>query len=187
MAELDGLPTLSGRQCAPEPMDTRCRHLFQIIDMLVATKFDLKERRVMIDVESLELPENDGGVFRRELLVLAVIIQRSGQNRIALFRSELLERAYAGFQLHLLGQLGEVPLRLGRRQAPAFLDDGHIKLQYAMRTDPKRCVSIMVGNLEVVAKVLLTAELAGFDGLLVIDRVVSEGPFGECGRQGSSH
>lgn len=61
--------------------------------MLGATKFDLKERRVMIDVVSLKLLENDGSVFRRELLVLQIVVQSARQDRIALFRGELLERA----------------------------------------------------------------------------------------------
>jgi len=87
----------------------------------------------------------------------------------------------------MLGQLGEVTLRLGRRQAPAFLHDRYIELQYAMGADPKCCVGIVIGDLEVIAKVLLTAEFAGFDRLLVIDRVVSEGPFVERSRQGCRH
>jgi hypothetical protein len=78
-------------------------------------------------------------------------------------------------------------LRLARRQAPAFLHDGHGELQYAMGADPKCCVGIVISDLEVIAKVLLTAEFAGFDGLLVIDRVVSEGPSVERSRRGSLH
>lgn len=166
-------------------MDARGRHLSEIVDMLGATKFDLEERRVMIDVESLKLPENDGGVFGGKLLVPAVVIQSARQDRIAFFRGELLQCADAGFQLHLLGQFGEVTLRLGRRQTPTFLHDRHIELQYAMGTEPKCCVGIAVSDLEAIAKVLLTAEFADFDWLLVIDRVVSEGPFVESSRQGS--
>lgn len=64
---------------------TRAVGICEIVDMLGATKFDLKERRVMIDIESLELLENDGGVFGGKLLVLAVVVQRARQDRIALF------------------------------------------------------------------------------------------------------
>ncbi|MBS9721460.1 hypothetical protein JYU29_12270 [Tianweitania sp. BSSL-BM11] len=187
MTQFNSLAPLGGRQRGPEPMDARGRHLFQIFDMLCAAKLDLEERRVMIDVEGLKLPEHDGGLFGGKLLVLAVVIQSARQDRIAFFRGELLQRADAGFQLHLLGQRGEVTLRLGRRQAPTFLHDRHIELQYAMGTDPKRCVGIVVGDLEVIAKVLLTAEFTGVDGLLMIDRVVGEGPFVERSRQGSRH
>jgi hypothetical protein len=38
-------------------------HMSKILDVLSATKLDLKERWVMIDVERLELPENDGSIF----------------------------------------------------------------------------------------------------------------------------
>ncbi len=70
---------------------------------------------MMIDIERLELPEDDGGVFRCQLFVLAVVIQRARQNWITLLGGELLQRADAGFQLHLLGQLRKVTFRLGRR------------------------------------------------------------------------
>jgi hypothetical protein len=43
MAQFNGLTTLGGRQCTPEAMDARGRHLSEIVDMLGATKFDLKE------------------------------------------------------------------------------------------------------------------------------------------------
>lgn len=187
MTQFNSLATLGGRQRGPEPMDARGRHLFQIVDMLGAAKLDLKERRVMIDVESLKLPEDDGSVFRGELLVLAIVIQSARQDGIVFFCSKLFKCADAGFQLHLLGQLGEVTLCLGRRQASAFLDDRHIELKYAVGADPKRRICIVIGDLEVVAKVLLTAEFTGFDGLFVIDRVIGEGPLVERGRQGSRH
>lgn len=187
MTQFNSLATLGGRQRGPEPMDARGRHLFQIIDMLGAAKLDLEERRVMIDVEGVKLPEHDGGVFRRELLVLAIVIQSPRQDGIGLFRGKLFECADAGFQLHLLGQLGEVTFRLGWRQAPPFLHDRHVELKYAVGADPKRRIGIVIGDLEVVAKVLLTAEFTGFDGLHVIDRVVGEGPLVERGRQGSRH
>lgn len=47
--------------------------------MLRATKFDLKKRRVVVDVERLELPENDGSVLGGQLLVLTVVIQSARQ------------------------------------------------------------------------------------------------------------
>ena len=54
-------------------MDARGRHLFQIVDMLGAAK---------LDFESLKLPEDDGSVFRGELLVLAIVIQNARQDGI---------------------------------------------------------------------------------------------------------
>lgn len=156
-------------------MDARGRHLFQIVDMLGAAK---------LDFESLKLPEDDGSVFRGELLVLAIVIQNARQDGIVFLCSKLFKCADAGFQLHLLGQLGEVTLCLGRRQASAFLDDRHIELKYAVGVDPKRRICIVIGDLEVVAKILLTAELTGFDGLFVIDRVVGERPLFERSRLG---
>ncbi|MTH89678.1 hypothetical protein GL283_19500 [Paracoccus sp. DK398] len=84
MTQFNSLATLGGRQRGPEPMDARGRHLFQIVDMLGAAKLDLKERRVMIDVESLKLPEDDGSVFGGELLVLAIVIQSARQDRVLL-------------------------------------------------------------------------------------------------------
>lgn len=187
MTQFNSLATLGGRQRGPEPMDARGRHLFQIVDMLGAAKLDLKERRVMIDVESLKLPEDDGGVFGGELLVLAIVIQSARQDRVLLFRGKLFKGADARFQLHLLGQLGEVTLCLGWRQAPTFLHDRHVELKYAVRSDPKRRIGIVIGDLEVVAKVLLAAEFTGFDRLLVIYCVVGEGPLVERSRQGSRH
>lgn len=187
MTQFNSLATLGGRQRGPEPMDARGRHLFQIVDMLGATKLDLEERRVMIDVEGLKLPEHDGGVFRGELLILAIVIQSARQDRIVFFCSKLFKCADAGFQLHLLGQLGEVALRFGWRQAPPFLHDRHVELKYAVGADPKRRIGIVIGDLEVVAKVLLAAEFTGFDGLLVIDCVVGEGPLVERSGQVSRH
>jgi hypothetical protein len=54
---------------------TRGLHLSEILDMLNVTKLDLKERRVVIDVERLELPENNGGIFGSELLVLRALLE----------------------------------------------------------------------------------------------------------------
>ena len=63
VTEFNSLATLRRRQRAPELVDARGLHMSKILDVLSATKLDLKERWVMIDVESLELPENDGSIF----------------------------------------------------------------------------------------------------------------------------
>jgi hypothetical protein len=187
VTQFNSLATLRRRQCAPEAMDARGRHLSKILDVLRATKFDLKERRVVIDVECLELPEHDGSIFRRELLVLAIVIECSRQYGIALFRGELLKSADAGFQPHLLGQLGEVPFRLCRRQTTTLLKDRHVELEYAVGADPERRIGVLIGDLEMVAKILLAAEFAGFDGLFVVDRILGKGSFAKSSRQGSGH
>ncbi|MUZ74782.1 hypothetical protein GOZ90_19010 [Agrobacterium vitis] len=187
VTEFNSPATLRRRQRIPETMDAGGRHLSKILDMLRATELDLKERREVIDIERLEFPENDGGIFRRELLVLAIVIKCSRQDGVALSRRKLLKGADAGFQLHLLGQLGEVPFRLCRRQTPTLLKDRHVKLEYAVGADPQRRVGVLIGDLEMVAKILLAAELARFDGLFVIDRILGKGPFAEGGRQGTGH
>jgi hypothetical protein len=52
---------------------------------------------------------------------------------------------------------------------------------------PERRIYILIGDLEVVAKILLAAEFADFDGRLVIDCIFGEGPLAKGSRQGSSH
>lgn len=51
---------------------------------------------------------------------------------VALLRGELHQRSDARFELHLLGELGEMPFRLLRRQAPTSRQDSDVELQYAM-------------------------------------------------------
>lgn len=187
MTQFDCLATLCGRQRAPETVNARGLHPPQILDMLGATKFDLKKRRVVIDVESLKFPENDGGILGSKLLISAIVIKRSRQDRIALPRGKPLKSADAGLQLHLLGQLGEMTFRLCRRQTSAFLQDRYIELKYAMGTYPECSVGILIGDFEVVAQILLTTEFTGFDRRFVIDCVFGKGPLAKGSRQGSSH
>ncbi|OIQ66453.1 hypothetical protein GALL_519750 [mine drainage metagenome] len=122
-----------------------------------------------------------------EFLVPAIVFQRARQDGIIFFRGKLLKSPDAGFQLHLLGELGQVTFRLGRGQAPTLLHDRHVELKDAMGADPKRLSGIVIGDLEVIAKILLAAEFAGFDWVVVIDRTLGEGPFVERSRQGFAH
>jgi hypothetical protein len=114
VTQFNNLPALRRRQRAPEAVNARGLHVSKILDVLNATKLDLKERRVMIDIKSLEFPENNGGIFGGELLVFTIVIKRSREDGAALFRSKLLKGADTGLQLHLLGKLGEVPFRFCR-------------------------------------------------------------------------
>jgi hypothetical protein len=79
------------------------------------------------------------------------------------------------------------PVRLCRRQTPTLLKDGHVELNYAVGADPELRVGILTGDLEMVAKILLAAEFAGFDGLFVVDHILGKGPFAKSSRQGSGH
>ena len=82
--------------------------------MLCSAKFDLKEGRVMIDVESLELPKDHGGIFRRQLLFSPLVIEGTREDRVVFGSRKLLQRADAGLHLHLLRELGKMALRFGR-------------------------------------------------------------------------
>lgn len=103
MSQLDRLATLRQAQRAPEAMHTAGRHLPQILDMLSPAQFDLEEGRVVVNPQTLEFPEHDGRVFRRELLVPAVIVQRAAQDWVILGSGKPLERLDAALKLHLPG------------------------------------------------------------------------------------
>ena len=53
-------------------------------------------------------------------------------------------------------------LRLLGREASAPLNDCDIELEYAMRADPQGRLGILIGDLEMVAQILLPTEFAGF-------------------------
>ena len=76
MAQLDCLATLSGGKRSPEAVDPPGRHGPQIVNVLRPPELHLKEGRVVLDPESLRLPEDSSGVFRRELLISSVIVER---------------------------------------------------------------------------------------------------------------
>ena len=60
--------------------------------MLCPAKFDLKERRAMIDVESLELPKDHSGIFWRQLLLSPVIVEGAREDRVVFGPCKLLQR-----------------------------------------------------------------------------------------------
>ncbi len=155
--------------------------------MLIAPELDLEEGRMMVDPKRLKLPEDDGGVFGRELLIAPIIVERARQDGIVFLRGKLFQRADAGIELHQLGKLRQMPLRLFRRKAAAILENGDVELKYAVRPDPQCRVGISIGDLEMVSQIPLAAELAGFDRGLVVYGVFGERPFSESRRQGFRH
>ena len=52
-----------------------------------------------------------------------------------------------------------------------MFEDGHVELEDTVRPDPEGRLGILIGDLEMVSQILLVAQFAGFDRLLVIDRV----------------
>ena len=117
MTELNRFPTLRCRQCVPESMEARCRHLAEILDMLCPSQFDLEEGWMMIDIESLELPEDHRSIFGRQLLLSSIVIECARKDRIVFGSRKLFKRADAGFHLHFLSELSEMALRFRRGQA----------------------------------------------------------------------
>jgi hypothetical protein len=83
-------------------------------------------------------------------------------------------------------QLGEVTFRLRWRKTRPF--SMNATSNWSMQWEPTQSVASDIDwRSQVVAKILLTAEFAGFDRRLVIDRVFGKGSLAKGSRQGSNH
>lgn len=157
-------------------MDPVRWHLLQGLLVLRSAQADLEEGRAVVDPMRLQAPEDDPCELGGQVLVRPVVVERPAQDVVGLRVGQALERLETGLQPHLLREAVELLLGLLGPKAQPALEDGDSELQDALRADPQGVMRQGVLDQEVVAELLLIAEMAGLRRFLVILNPVGERP-----------